>query len=886
MALQFTKQTQNSVVLMKTLGHIFLLTLFSFFCLSPFSAQAEEDFSIVLIPDTQLMIQNYPGIVDTMLQWIATESADSNIVFTLGLGDMVQSALDCTQWVLNDSFYQVLDDSALGYAVVEGNHDLSGDYFDQFFGVSRFSSKPSWGGYYSGPASREPQRSTYHFFEAGSNKFIVFALNYESDSTYYPYQYAWIDSLMKLYSSRTAIVVRHWMLNADNSWVADSTIIDSLKDNPNFDWMFCGHRYAGGDGAAYRTVLADDGDSIRIIMADYQFFPYGGEGWMRFLKFSPTADSVYMTTYSPWLDSTMTTYPDQKTFYYDLNNEVPPPPPSHGRSNRVGEPGDSLLQTIVVLDSDSGIIYSGPGKLYNKHGTAFLQNTVHGLPGQGFLDWSLGTLYERNELSWAAYRGNVSVSFTNGGGFTNTDSVKNRLFDGTGNDVLFYSLTDSSKITLTVQLPDPVVNEGYQYWMPFAHFTRDSSSSYTTCDSIAFYVSSDGSTWYTPADDSWSEDSLRSKAPKGFWQPENPGHPTGPPSQRWSYCKIVLTDFTIGTTYNYFNVQELGLRHPNTPTTRAYSDPNFWYKIAIMDTTYSLMLTAGYKDTLVFLAGPMINISNAGNAIVISPDITSEGLATNAQVSDSISSLQPTWTLAIDSDGVPGSIPMADVSTLTFKDDLTTEVTLTGTTSNPIITTTVDTDRMATKDCVSDSLAAFALDTITVTQYHELFDGFTTGGPINNSSGADWYTVESTADASLYLRTPQANTGSLFQFSYMGTLLLPQDYAPIDTLRLTIRGYTYSLLGSPTRNSVETIAYEPDNDNRGITNICYTDSITFATGTSLGTLSDYEIKIDGSGLQAGDRIRFHLKHRLQGTPSSLYGLLYGIKYQYRRYLRK
>jgi len=265
-------------------------------------------------------------------------------------------------------------------------------------------------------------------------------------------------------------------------------------------------------------------------------------------------------------------------------------------------------------------------------------------------------------------------------------------------------------------------------------------------------------------------------------------------------------------------------------------------------------------------------------------------LATKTELADTASALrsdlQQTWTLMTDNDGTPGSVPMSDVNSLTFKDDGTTDIALTGTTTHPVITITVDSaSTMASKEHVANTLADALDDSTDAKCWLDLTNTWTVGGPMNSSSGNDWYTVESYSDASLYLRTPQANSGALFNFRLMYTIILPQDYIPSDTLDLFVRGYTYSLLGSPTRNSIEVNVYEPDDDNRGITDIAYTDSVVFATGTSLGSLSNYEINVNGSNLAAGDRVRVLLNHRLQGTPSSLYGTIYGLWYNYRRYLR-
>ena len=85
--------------------------------------------------------------------------------------------------------------------------------------------------------------------------------------------------------------------------------------------MLCGHMHTSTDGAAYRAELGDDGHTIHIMMADYQDFNTApNTGFLRILRFSPAADKIYGTTYSPPYDVslTSTTNYDQTELIYDM----------------------------------------------------------------------------------------------------------------------------------------------------------------------------------------------------------------------------------------------------------------------------------------------------------------------------------------------------------------------------------------------------------------------------------------------------------------------------------------------------------------------------------------------------------------------------------------
>jgi len=155
----------------------------------------DSTFSIYLIPDTQLEIQNYPGIVDTMMTWIADVHVDSNVIFVIGLGDIVQSALKESEWVLADSFYNKLSSAWVPYYAAEGNHDISGYYFDTYFGPERYKDMPWYGGVYKPDSTRY----TYSFTEFGEEKFIIVALRCSGYSHLSMKHFLWTDSLFKAY---------------------------------------------------------------------------------------------------------------------------------------------------------------------------------------------------------------------------------------------------------------------------------------------------------------------------------------------------------------------------------------------------------------------------------------------------------------------------------------------------------------------------------------------------------------------------------------------------------------------------------------------------------------------------------------------------------------
>ena len=268
-----------------------------------------EDFTLVVIPDTQQEAESYPYVMYEQFAWIADQQTARNIVFATSVGDIVQIASSYDQWDVADYAYSYLDDDDVPYSVGPGNHDIgTGSRYEEYFGVDRFSGMPWYGGHYG-----SDNYNNYSLFSASGMDFILINLQYEPTYDHLD----WADDLLKDNPNRRGIVVQHDILDIDNSWNNQDPYI-ALKDNPNLFLMLCGHMHAENDGAAYREELGDDGHTIHIMMANYQEFDNGGNGYLRILRFAPTDDTIYATTYSPYVPGYITTYPDQMEMAYEM----------------------------------------------------------------------------------------------------------------------------------------------------------------------------------------------------------------------------------------------------------------------------------------------------------------------------------------------------------------------------------------------------------------------------------------------------------------------------------------------------------------------------------------------------------------------------------------
>jgi hypothetical protein len=293
---------------------------------------ASEDFTIVVLPDTQfyscgLPCGSDPSIFSTQTKWIVDNRESLNIVYVIHVGDIVEHPDHEWEWENASDAMSLLEDQAstgqddgIPYGVVPGNHDIMvykdyliasyGSYdesesFKTYFGSARFKGRSYYGGYCG-----ENSRSNYTLFRAGGMDFIVINLDYHPKAQ----SLTWANARLKECNNRQAIVVSHHILSLHGFSAPGRLIYDALKDNPNLFLMVCGHIH----GEARRTDTFK-GNSIHTLLADYQEIEKGGNGWLRILEFSPESKKIHVKTYSPTLDQYQKDSDSQFTLQYDVD---------------------------------------------------------------------------------------------------------------------------------------------------------------------------------------------------------------------------------------------------------------------------------------------------------------------------------------------------------------------------------------------------------------------------------------------------------------------------------------------------------------------------------------------------------------------------------------
>ena len=301
-------------------------------------ATPPPNFTIIALPDTQYYASYYPAIFTSQTQWIVSHKDALNIVYVTGEGDITDVGTQDIQWRHADAAYILLEDPVtthypygIPYTIPPGNHDQPTTLFNQYFGVSRFTGRDYYGGHYL-----TTNNNHYILFNASGMSLIAIGLDYNPSTAVLN----WADDLLQTYSNRRAIVIEHCILNVDASWEGNGqTIYDTLKGNPNLFLMLCGHMH----GENRRTETYND-HTVNILLADYQTYPKGGDGYLRIMTFSPATNQIKVKTYSPYLNGYETGTNSQFNLTYDMK--------TNGQSvivNKKNTPGFELIIIIGAI---------------------------------------------------------------------------------------------------------------------------------------------------------------------------------------------------------------------------------------------------------------------------------------------------------------------------------------------------------------------------------------------------------------------------------------------------------------------------------------------------------------------------------------------------------
>lgn len=290
---------------------------------SAVAAGEEDEFSIVVLPDTQYYTGEKHGGKKEMFfaqtDWIVKNAAAEHVKYVIQLGDISDDGEQFPQqWVYASEAMYRLEKPLPGYpqgipyGMAVGNHDQTKSQFpvtgvtaqyNKYFGVDHFKGKKWYGGHYG-----NDNDSHYDLFTAAGIPMIVLYFEYDSYDENIEGLNRWAAGVLEKYSDRKAILVSHSIIHFNKTTGTNEKgfpafskqgqrVFDRLKSYPNVMMTLCGH--VGDNGEGYRQD-AYAGNIIKTFLSDYQSRPNGGHGLMRLMTFNRSRDLISVRTFSPY----------------------------------------------------------------------------------------------------------------------------------------------------------------------------------------------------------------------------------------------------------------------------------------------------------------------------------------------------------------------------------------------------------------------------------------------------------------------------------------------------------------------------------------------------------------------------------------------------------
>ena len=279
-----------------------------------------EEFSVVVLPDTQYYTESYPHVFLEQTRWIHEEAEARDIKAVLHVGDLVEHGDEFrSEWVTADAAFRMLETPSearphgIPYGIAPGNHDQTPKgtpggtgSFNDWFGTDRFEERDYWGG-----SCGKGNDNSFITFEAGPLKFVVIFVAYDKDPDHETLE--WMREVLHSHPDHLGILAGHSITTRYNEWSKQGKIFfDAIADEPQMRFIVAGH-------ARGEHTRIDSG--IYTMRADYQYRDNGGNGWLRLLTFRPEEGVLEVQTYSPLLDEWERD--EDSEFWIDMDFELP-----------------------------------------------------------------------------------------------------------------------------------------------------------------------------------------------------------------------------------------------------------------------------------------------------------------------------------------------------------------------------------------------------------------------------------------------------------------------------------------------------------------------------------------------------------------------------------
>ena len=312
------------------------------------------DYSIIVIPDQQVLSAYYPDKLNQLYQWIADNAEEENIQMVMNLGDIVDDCGNITMWERAKAAYEILPDD-LPFIAVPGNHDYdqNSDWgtgvsnrngltiMNQYFPMSLFEGFSTESGSFSEDKGlADNVANTWQSFNIYGNKYMIVALEYNPAEDVLE----WASDVVEAHPEHQVIVITH------NNLYPDGTLTDAgavtwekfTRKHENIIMVLSGHESA--DNIVRRMDQGENGNDVVQMLLDAQTMDsqFGGLGMLGIMRFTEEGTKCDVSWYSPLKDQCLN---ESNNFTLTLpkqNVDYTPTPTDKTELNKVIQEAESL----------------------------------------------------------------------------------------------------------------------------------------------------------------------------------------------------------------------------------------------------------------------------------------------------------------------------------------------------------------------------------------------------------------------------------------------------------------------------------------------------------------------------------------------------------------
>lgn len=239
---------------------------------------AEDEFTIIFLPDTQTIIKNFSSQVTDIFDWIIANAERLNVKAVVGLGDIIEYGDREEGFATLSTQYSRLTEAGIPTVATIGDHDYNSfetrdsTYYDKYFTSDMLATNEEFqlGGY----MSEDSIMNGYYYLTVEDTKYLIMNLEVQPrDETL-----AWASDIISANQDCRVIIATHrYVARPDCSYVevgykhgnSGQQMWDKfVSKHKNIDMVLCGHAESSGYYANYAE--GENGNKVLQVNCDLQ----------------------------------------------------------------------------------------------------------------------------------------------------------------------------------------------------------------------------------------------------------------------------------------------------------------------------------------------------------------------------------------------------------------------------------------------------------------------------------------------------------------------------------------------------------------------------------------------------------------------------------------